>query len=105
MARKRTKLIKSFYSAIGVRSAFEKRSNSIEAEVEADTSLLQINISDMIKCRETACEQINKMFGTNWNVHIADEIDYGLENERVQFDSFVDYHERDMRELNPGGKA
>ena len=56
----------------------------------------------MIKCREVACEQINKMFGTNWNVHIADEIDYGLENERVQFDSFVDYHQRDMKEMNPG---
>lgn len=95
----REKLLKSFYSAIGVRSAFEKRNNTIMAEVEADTSLLQINISDMIKCRENACEQINKMFGTNWNVHIAEEIDYGLENERVQFDTLDSYHDAEQNEL------
>ena len=39
----REKILKSFYSDIGVRSAFEKRSNSVEAEVEADTSLLLLN--------------------------------------------------------------
>ena len=33
----REKLIKSFYSDIGVRSAFEKRNNTVMAEVEADT--------------------------------------------------------------------
>lgn len=89
----REKLIKSFYSDIGVRSAFEKRNNSIRAEVEADTSLLQINISDMIHSREKACEEVNKMFGTNWSVHIAEEIDYGVENERIQFDTETEYHE------------
>lgn len=81
----REKLIKSFYSDIGVRSAFEKRNNTVMAEVEADTSLLLLNLSDMIKCREDGAKAINDMFGTNWTVHIADEIDYGAENERVQF--------------------
>ena len=88
----REKLIKSFYSDIGVRSAFEKRNNSIRAEVEADTSLLQINISDMIHSREKGCEQVNEMFGTNWSVHIAKEIDYSVENERIQFDTETAYH-------------
>lgn len=88
----REKLLRSFYSDIGIRSAFEKRSNSIEAEVEADTSLLLLNLSDMLDCREKACEEINDMFGVNWSVHIAEEIDYGSENERIQFDTATEIH-------------
>lgn len=83
----REKIIKSFYSDIGVRSAFEKRSNSVEAEVEADTSLLLLNLADMIDSRKKGAEEVNKLFGTNWTVHIAEEIDYGSENQRVQFDT------------------
>lgn len=83
----REKLIKSFYSDIGVRSAFEKRNNTVMAEVEADTSLLLLNLSDMISCRKKGAEEVNKLFGTNWSVHIAEEIDYGAENQRVQFDT------------------
>lgn len=77
----RDKLLKSFYSDIGVRSAFEKRSNSVEAEVEADTSLLLLNLADMIDSREKGAEAVNDMFGTNWSVHIAEEINYGEENQ------------------------
>ena len=92
----REKILKSFYSDIGVRSAFEKRSNSVEAEVEADTSLLLLNLADMIKCRKDGADAVNKMFGTNWSVHIAEEIDYGAENERVQFDTVQDIHINDV---------
>lgn len=88
----REKLIKSFYSDIGVRSAFEKRNNTVQAEVEADTSLLLLNLADMIKCREVGCEQVNEMFGTNWSVHVAEEIDYGAENQRIQFSTMTEIH-------------
>lgn len=88
----REKLIKSFYSDIGVRSAFEKRNNTVQAEVEADTSLLLLNLADMLKCRERACEEVNKLFGTNWSVHVAREIDYGAENQRIQFDTSTETH-------------
>ena len=94
----REKLIKSFYSDIGVRSAFEKRNNTIMAEVEADTSLLLLNLADMIKQRENACEQINAMFGTDWTVHVAEEIDYGAENQRQQFDSNTEVHVKESEE-------
>lgn len=77
----REKLLKAFYSDIGVRAAFEKRSNSVEAEVEADTSLLLLNLADMIACRQKGAEAVNDMYGTNWSVHIAEEIDYGEENQ------------------------
>lgn len=88
----REKLIKSFYSDIGVRSAFEKRNNTVQAEVEADTSLLLLNLADMLKCRERACEEVNKLFGTNWSVHVAKEIDYGAENQRIQFYTSTETH-------------
>jgi len=88
----REKLIKSFYSDIGVRSAFEKRNNTVQAEVEADTSLLLLNLSDMLDCRKKACEEVNDMFGTNWSVHVAEEIDYGAENQRTMFDSNTEIH-------------
>lgn len=73
------KILKSFYSDIGVRSAFEKRSNAVESEVEADTALLLLNLSDMLACRQRGAEAVNAMFGTNWSVKIADEINVGLE--------------------------
>lgn len=88
----REKILKSFYSDIGVRSAFEKRSNSVEAEVEADTSLLLLNLSDMLDSRKKGAEEVNKLFGTKWTVHIAKEIDYSTENEIVAFNSSDDFH-------------
>lgn len=94
----REKLIKSFYSDIGVRSAFEKRNNTVMAEVEADTSLLLLNLSDMIKCRQDGAEKVNKMFGTNWSVHIAEEIDYSVENARVAFDTNTEVHVKENKE-------
>lgn len=77
----REKILKSFYADIGVRAAFEKRSNSVEAEVEADTSMLLLNLADMIDSRKKGAEAVNEMYGTNWQVHIAEEIDYGPDNQ------------------------
>lgn len=90
----REKILKSFYSDIGVRSAFEKRSNSVQAEVEADTSLLLLNLADMIDSREKGAEAVNDMYGTNWTVHIAEEIDYGSENELETVGGMEDVQDR-----------
>ena len=96
----REKILKSFYSDIGVRSAFEKRSNSVEAEVEADTSLLLLNLSDMLDSRKKGAEEVNKLFGTNWNVHIAKEIDYSTENQIVKFNSADNIHVKEDNNAN-----
>lgn len=77
----RERLLKAFYSDIGVKSAFGKRSNTVEEEVDADNSLLLLNLSDMLKCRQEGAEAVNQMFGTNWTVEIAKELNYGTENE------------------------
>lgn len=96
----REKIIKSFYSDIGVRSAFEKRNNTVMAEVEADTSLLLLNLSDMLHYREKGAEDVNKMFGTNWTVHIAEEIDYSTENQIVAFDTGTEIHVKENPDDN-----
>lgn len=70
----REKLIKSFYQAIGIKGSFEKNNNAVVDEVTSDTSLLQINIHDMLECRQRGAEKINNLFGTNWSVDLAPEI-------------------------------
>lgn len=75
LVQTKERLLKQFYTDIGVRSALEKRSNAVESEVEADTPLLLLNISDMLSSRQTAAEEVNKMFGTNWTVRLNPEIE------------------------------
>lgn len=80
----RKDILQAFYSDIGVRSAFEKKSNTVASEVEADTSLLLLNLSDMLAERQKGCDAVNDLFGTNWTVKIADEINY---KEEIENDS------------------
>ena len=35
----------------------------------------------MLKERQEGAERVNRLYGTNWAVKIADEIQYGEENE------------------------
>lgn len=77
----RQRILKNFYSDIGVRASFEKRSNATVNEVEADTSMLLLNITDMLESRKIGADAVNNMFNTNWSVKLADEINYNLDNE------------------------
>lgn len=77
----RQRILKNFYSDIGVRASFEKRSNATVNEVEADTSMLLLNITDMLESRKRGADAVNNMFNTNWSVKLADEINYNLNNE------------------------
>lgn len=77
----RQRILKNFYSDIGVRASFEKRSNATVNEVEADTSMLLLNITDMLESRKRGAEAVNNMFNTNWSVKLADEINYNLDDE------------------------
>ena len=70
----REKLIKSFYADIGVRSAFEKNNNTVVDEITSDQSFLLLNIADMLEQRKKGCEEVNRLFGTNWSVDLAPEI-------------------------------
>ena len=72
----RQKLLKNFYSDIGIRATFDKRSNTVVNEVEADTTMLLFNITDMLEARKRSAERVNKMFGVNWSVDVSPEINY-----------------------------
>ena len=72
----RQKLLKNFYSDIGIRASFDKRSNTVVNEVEADTTMLLFNITDMLEARKRSADRVNKMFGVNWSVNVSPEINY-----------------------------
>lgn len=72
----RERILRAFYSDIGVKSSMEKRANIVIPELGADDSLLTLNISDMLSSREECADNVNKMFGTHWKVHINKCIDY-----------------------------
>lgn len=81
----RNKLIRSFYSDIGIRAAFEKKSNVNSLEIDGNDSLLKFNISDALEQRKLSCEKINTLFDREWDVELPEEIDYEkIEQEEQQ---------------------
>ena len=70
----RQNILEDFYNAIGVRCNHEKKGNMIEEEVTSNDSMLLFNINDMLRCRQNLCEEVNKMYGTNWSVDLSDEL-------------------------------
>lgn len=68
------RVLKNFYNDIGIRAAFTKRSNTVESEVDADSSLLLLNLSDMLKARQEGAEKVNARWGTSWSVDLAPEL-------------------------------
>lgn len=72
----RQNILSSYYADLGVKTAREKKSNMIDAEVNANDSMLLLNLSDMLTERQLGAELVNSMYGTNWSVDIADELKY-----------------------------
>lgn len=57
-------ILKSFYRDFGIAYSSEKRERLISDEVAADNDALDINITDMLYCRQTGFEAVNNLFGT-----------------------------------------
>lgn len=70
----RENLLKSFYSEIGINSMRDKRERVVEAELDTNLNRILFNVDDMLNCRQNACKEINKMFGTNISVEFNQEI-------------------------------
>ena len=87
----RNKLIRSFYSDIGIRAAFEKKSNVNSLEIDGNDSLLKFNIEEMLAERELGAEKVNQLFDTNWSVHLPESIDYEK----------IEEEERELEMRNP----
>lgn len=71
----RQNLLDAFYNDIGVKTGYNKKGNMIAEEVEANDSMLLLNISDMLDSRKKGAEKVNKMYGTNWNVKLAEGLE------------------------------
>lgn len=57
--------------------AYEKKERLITDEANANNEAIDFNIGAMLKARQTACDEINKMFGLNVSVKLR----YPQENE------------------------
>lgn len=79
----RNELLRMFYNEIGVRYNRDKKERMIESEVENDEQMLLLNINDMLKQRQNACKEINKIFGRNISVKLSPEFEI-LERKEVK---------------------
>lgn len=60
----------SWFNEIGLNTNFNMKREYLSAEeIAANTDILLPLVDDMLHNRETACERINAMFGTNISVH------------------------------------
>ena len=71
----RKEILRMFYAEIGIRVMPEKRGNLITAEVSENDQALLFNIGDMLRCRQEAAENINKLFGLSVSVNLSPEFD------------------------------
>lgn len=71
----RNNILKDFYTDIGVKAAFEKQSNTVDAEVRSNDTLLLLNLSDMLASREKGCDDVNVLYGVNWSVKLSEELE------------------------------
>lgn len=96
----RENLLKSFYSEIGINSNRDKRERVVQAELDTNLNRILFNIDDMLKCREDACKEINKMFNTNISVKLNREIIEQVEIEPKQIIDATESHTAKEGDIN-----
>lgn len=64
-------ILKQFYHDFGIAFASEKRERLLTDEVAADNEALDINIADMLACRQDGINAINNLYGTAITVEVA----------------------------------
>lgn len=69
----RNEILRSFLAEIGITTANDKRERMVVDEVNVNSQMLLFNVSDMLKCRQKAVEQINALYGLNITVRLSDE--------------------------------
>lgn len=57
-------ILKQFYHDFGVAFSNEKRERLLTEEIATENAALQINVNDMLKCRQDGAAAINNLFGT-----------------------------------------
>lgn len=89
----RERILASFLSDIGIKTGVNKRSNTVDDEINADTPSLLVNIKDMLRAREEGFKRVNERYKTNWTTKINDDLDYVnmFTNPRVSIEGAADY--------------
>lgn len=68
------RILKDFYSKIGLKTGFEKRANIVTEELTADSDFLSFNLNDMLESRKEGCKKVNSLYGTNWSVELSEQV-------------------------------
>lgn len=71
----RNEILRAFYGEIGVRYSRDKKERMVADEVTTDNQMLLLNVKDMLKQRQKACEEINRIFGLNVSVNLSPEFE------------------------------
>lgn len=66
--------LKQFYSDFGIAYGTEKRERMITDEVTAEQDALDINLRDMLQCRQDGIAAINTLFGTSIIVGVNNDV-------------------------------
>lgn len=75
-------ILRDFYADVGVKVATEKKEREIVSEVEANDNMLLFNVSDMLSCRQQACDDIKKIFGYDVKVKLNPHIEALMEGDK-----------------------
>lgn len=63
-------ILKLFYHDFGIAFSTEKKERLLTDEVAADNEALDVNIADMLACRQDGINAINNLFGTSITVGV-----------------------------------
>lgn len=80
----RNNILSGFLEEIGIKKSMDKKERQIVSEVSADDKMLNLNISDMLECRQKAFEKFNALTGIN--VTVTCNIDYLSNDEKEGVD-------------------
>lgn len=71
---------------LGVNNAnTDKRERLVDDEVQANNAQISLSAEVALKSRQLACEQINKLFGTNISVELRSDIDSIVDEMQAHF--------------------
>lgn len=60
-----------YYTLLGINNAnTDKKERQIVDEVNSNNELIEASVKNMLECRQTACEEINKKWGTDISVRL-----------------------------------
>lgn len=77
----RNNVISGFLEEIGIKKSFDKRERQITSEVASDDKMLNLNVSDMLECRQKAMKELSELTGLN--ITVACNIDYMKGGEEI----------------------